>query len=251
MELLPGRDETLDPFLDGRIKVLQKRQGYRFSVDAVLLAEFIRIQKNEKAMDLGTGCGILPLILSQTTEGSTFVGVEIQKDLAELARRNVLLNDLQNRISILHMDLRDLPAHYPPGSFHVVFSNPPYRRRRSGRMNPLMEKAIARHEVKTTLDDLISIASHLLGPKGRGYLIYPASRAVDLIAALRKYRLEPKRMRWVHPDLDQEARWVLVEAFKATGVELRVMAPLLLNPLSKQSVSSENPVSQISPRNFP
>lgn len=228
MDLLPGPDETLDTFLQGKVKVLQKRKGYRFSVDAVLLSEFIRLKRHEKAIDLGTGCGVLPLLLSVTTADATFVGVEIQKALAELARRNVMLNHLEGRISILHQDFRDLRTRFPPGSFDVVFSNPPYRRRFSGRTNPSMEKAIARHEIEGTLDDLVSIASYLLAPKGRCYLIYPASRAIDLMVTLRKHRLEPKRLRWIHPRAEQEARWLLVEARNAPGVELHVLSPLVL-----------------------
>jgi len=241
MELLPEPDETLDTFLDGKVKVLQKRQGYRFSVDAVLLSQFIRLRNRDKAIDLGTGCGILPLLLSQTTEGATFVGVEIQKDLVALAKRNVALNHLENRIAILHQDLRNLPTEFPPGTFNVAFSNPPYRRRFSGRTNPSMEKAIARHEIEATLDDLIWVTSFLLASKGRSYLIYPASRAIDLMVVLRKNQLEPKRVRWVHPRPDREARWVLVEALKASGVELHVIPPLFLRPEKPQGDVPRNP----------
>lgn len=241
MQLLPEPDETLDTFLDGKVKVLQKRQGYRFSVDAVLLGGFIRLRKGEKAIDLGTGCGILPLLLSQTTEGTTFVGVEIQKGLVELAKRNVALNHLENRITIVHQDLRNLSTEFPPGAFHVAFSNPPYRRRFSGRTNPSTEKAVARHEIEATLDDLISIISFLLASKGRCYLIYPASRAIDLMVLLRKNQLEPKRVRWVHPRPDREARWVLVEALKTSGVELHVIPPLFLRLEEPQGDAPRNP----------
>jgi len=228
MDLLPGPDETFDTFFDGKVQVLQKQRGYRFSVDAVLLSRFIRIGKNEKAIDLGTGCGILPLLLSQMTTVDSLVAIEIQKELADLAEKNVILNHLEDRISILHQDFRDLRNTFPAGSFDVAFSNPPYRKRFTGRTNPSIEKAIARHEIKATLDDLISIASYLLTSKGRCYLIYPASRAVDLMVTLRGKRLEPKRMQWVHPSRDEEAKFVLVEALKTTGVELKIMKPLIL-----------------------
>lgn len=229
MNLIPGPDETLDTFFDGKIQVLQKQRGYRFSVDAVLLSRFIRFRKNEKAIDLGTGCGIVPLLLSQMTRIAFIVGVEIQKELADLAKINVLLNHLEDRISILHQDFRGLPNTFPAGFFDLVFSNPPYRKHLTGRTNPSIERAIARHEIKGTLGDLISIASYLLPPKGRCCLIYPASRAADLMVSLRGKQLEPKRMQWVHPSLDEEARFVLVEAMKASGAELKVMKPLILN----------------------
>lgn len=224
----PSFDETLDTFFDGRLQILQKKKGYRFSLDAVLLSQFCRIRKKEKVIDLGTGCGILPLLLSQTTKAHSFVGVEIQKGLAELAKKNVLLNHLDDRVSILQEDFRALKTIFPPGSFHVVLSNPPYRRYRTGRVNPALEKALARHEVKGTLEDLISVASYLLPPKGRCYLIFPALRTVDLLAALRSERLEPKRLQFVYPHPQENAKFLLTESIRDSGVELRVMDPLIL-----------------------
>jgi tRNA1Val (adenine37-N6)-methyltransferase len=227
--LFPLPDETLDSFFNGTLKILQKKAGYRFSIDAVLLSQFVKIRRNEKAIDLGTGCGILPLILSQTTKTSSFVGVEIQKELAECAVKNVILNRLEDRISILHRDFRRLKTSFPPGSFDVVLSNPPYRKDRTGRVNPSQEKAIARHEIRGTLNDLVSVASYLLPHKGRGYLIFPASRTVDLLVTLRKWKLEPKRVQFVHPRIGESAKFVLVESIKSSGVGLNIVAPLILH----------------------
>jgi tRNA1Val (adenine37-N6)-methyltransferase len=229
----PAEDETLDTFFDGKLKILQKKKGYRFSVDTILLSQFVKIGKNERAIDLGTGCGILPLLLSHTTKTNSLTGVEIQKGLAELALKNVILNDLGGRVSILHKDLRELKDTFPPGSFDVVFSNPPYRKYRTGRVNPAIEKAIARHEIKGTIEDLISTASHLLPPKGRCYLIYSSSRVVDLLCTLRSKRLEPKRLQLVYPHCNRGAKFVLTEAIKASGVELKAMAPLILHGTEK------------------
>lgn len=225
---LPSLDETLVTFFDGRLQILQKKKGYRFSIDAVLLSQFCRIRKKEKVIDLGTGCGILPLLLSQTTKAHSFVGIEIQKGLAELAKKNVLLNHLDDRVSILQKDFRTLKKVFPPGSFDVVLSNPPYRRYETGRVNPALEKAIARHEIEGTLEDLISVASYLLPPKGRCYLIFPALRTVDLLAALRSQRLEPKRLQFVYPHPQEDAKFILTESIRESGVELRVMDPLIL-----------------------
>jgi len=222
-------DETLDTFFNGKLQILQKKSGYRFSIDAILLSQFIKIRKNEKAIDLGTGCGILPLLLSHTTKAHSFVAVEIQKELTELAKKNVLLNALGDRVSILYRDFRELKGIFPSGSFNVVFSNPPYRKYRTGRVNPTIEKAIARHEIKGTIEELISIASYLLPPKGRCYLIYPASRIVDLLLILRSNRLEPKRIQLVYPHFNEEAKFILIESIKASGVELKVMEPLILH----------------------
>jgi tRNA1Val (adenine37-N6)-methyltransferase len=229
MNLLPSPDETLDTFFNGKLQITQKKKGYRFSMDAVLLSQFIKIRKNERVMDLGTGCGILPLLLSHTTKAYSFVGVEIQKGLAECAEKNVVLNHLEDRISILMQDFRELKETFRPGSFDVVLSNPPYRKYRTGRINPSIEKAIARHEIKGTLEDLISIASYLLPHKGRCYMIFPALRTVDLLMALRDGQLEPKRLQFVHPRIGEEAKFILTESIKTSGVELKLMEPLILH----------------------
>jgi tRNA1Val (adenine37-N6)-methyltransferase len=229
MNLLPSPDETLDTFFNGKLKIIQKKKGYRFSIDAVLLSQFTKIRKNERVIDLGTGCGILPLLLSHTTKAHSFIGVEIQKGLAECAKKNVLLNHLEDRISILNQDFRELKRTFPPGSFDVVLSNPPYRKVRTGRINPSMEKAIARHEMKGTLEDLISIASYLLPHKGRCYVIFPTLRTVDLLVVLRVKKLEPKRLQFVYPHLGEEAKFLLGESIKASGVELKLMEPLILH----------------------
>jgi tRNA1Val (adenine37-N6)-methyltransferase len=235
MNLLPFTDETLDTFFNGKLHIIQKKKGYRFSVDAILLSEFVRIQKDERVIDLGTGCGILPLLLSHTTKAHSFVGVEIQKGLADCAKRNVVLNHLKDRISILRQDFRELKGTFPSGSFDVALSNPPYRKYRTGRINPSMEKAIARHEIEGTLEDLISIASYLLLPKGKFTMIFPASRTVDLFVALRDGGLEPKRLQFIHPRMGEEAEFILIESTKASGVELKIMPPLMLHESDKGS----------------
>ena len=229
MKPLPLLDETLETFGENKLQILQRKRGYRFSADAILLSEFVRIRKNEKVIDLGTGCGILPLLLSQTTKVCSFLGIEVQKSLSDLAERNVMLNHFEHRITILHEDYRTLPRIFPAGSFHVVVSNPPYRKFRSGRVNPTEERAIARHEMYGAMDDLVSVAAFLLPPKGRFYFIFPASRAVDAIASLRRNMLEPKRIRFVHSYAGAGAKFILVESMKDSGVELKIMAPLILH----------------------
>ncbi len=228
MNLLPSADETLEPFFNGKLQIIQKKKGYRFSVDPVLLSQFVRIRKNERVIDLGAGCGILPLLLSRSTKARSFVGVEIQKGLTECAEKNVVLNHLEDRISILNQDFRELRSIFPSGSFDVALSNPPYREYRTGMINPSTEKAIARHEIKGKLEDVISIASYLLRPKGRCYLIFPALRTVDLFVSLRNGNLEPKRIQFVHPRMGEEAKFILIESVKASGVELEITNPLFL-----------------------
>ena len=240
MNLLPSFDEKLETFFNGKLQIIQKKNGYRFSVDAILLSRFVRIRKNERVIDLGTGCGILPLLLSQTAKAHSYVGVEIQKGLVECAKRNVALNHLEDRILILKKDFRELKRIFPPGSFDVALSNPPYREYRTGRINPSMEKATARHEIKGRLEDLISIASYLLPQKGRCYLIFPALRTVDLFVALRGGKLEPKRIQLVHPRMGEEAKFILAESLKASGVELKIMKPLTLDEPSPNASGQKN-----------
>jgi tRNA1Val (adenine37-N6)-methyltransferase len=223
-------DEVLDTFADGDLQIIQKKRGYRFSVDAVLLSRFIRLRKNERVIDLGTGCGILPLLLSQVHRNCSFVGVEIQKDLVECAQKNVGLNRCEDRISVIHQDFRSLAKTFPPGSFDVVLSNPPYRKYRSGRVNPTEEKAFARHEISGTIEELVSVASFLLPAKGRCYLIFPAPRTIDLLVALRKKNLEPKKLQFVYPKEGHPAKFILVESIKESGAELALLPPLILDP---------------------
>lgn len=236
MDIPLSDDETLDTFFNGKLKIIQKKKGYRFSIDALLISEFVRLRKGERVIDLGTGCGILPLLLSQIGKAKSFVGVEIQEDLAECARKNVRLNHLESLISILHQDFRELKSIFPSGSFDVVISNPPYWKNRTGRLNPSIQKAIARHELKGTLEDLISIASYLLKHKGRIYLIFTAQRVVDLLVALRKENIEPKQLQLVYPHPKEEAKFVLVEAVKSSGIELKILPPLILEPNCHRSL---------------
>ncbi len=219
-------DETLDKLLSGKLKIIQKKKGYRFSLDALLLTDFIRISPGDEIIDLGTGSGVIPLILAKRSKAKRVIGVEIQRELAEMALRNVQLNNLEDKIAILHRDLRKLPGELPAGSFDLVLSNPPYRTSSSGRLNPDQEKAIARHELTCSLGELLKVAGYLAKSKGRVALVYSATRLVDLMEGLRKERLEPKRLRLIHPDSDTKAKLILIEAIKGGKVELEVMSPL-------------------------
>jgi tRNA1Val (adenine37-N6)-methyltransferase len=220
-----GPGERVDPFLDGRLQVIQSRAGYRFSIDALLLADFVTIKKGDRVLDLGTGCGIIALLLLRSRGAARVVGLEIQKALASQASRNARLNGLQDRMPVVRGDLRRPPLEH--GSFHAVVCNPPYRRARSGRINPDRERAVARHEILASLDDILRSARLLLGGKGRLALIYPAERLTDLLVRLRGLGLEPKRLQLVHPDLDAGAGLALVEAAREGRPGVTVLPPIL------------------------
>ena len=230
MKKLPRNDsgETQDALFEGRLKVLQKKCGYRFSIDAFLLARFAKPRPMDRIIDLGTGCGIIPLILTFRHKVKKVIGVEMQPSLADLARRNVALNRLSARIKIWEKDLKSLEGKNGRGTFDLVLSNPPYRKVGAGRVNPRLEKAVARHEITATLEDVIRTAGDLLKEKGRLIMIYPASRAADLIEQMRKFHLEPKRLQFVHSHPRDEARLLLLEGLKEGRAQVRVLPPLFL-----------------------
>ena len=224
--LLP--DETLDTMFQGKLKVIQKKDGYRFSVDAVILGRLAQVSSEDRVIDLGTGCGIIPLILAATTQVKEIVGVEIQEELAELARRNAALNGCDGIIHIVKEDLKNLPVLYESGAFDFILSNPPFRKRATGRINPQEQKSIARHEIAISLQDVLTVARFLLKKQGKFFVIYPAFRLVDLFYEMRKNGLEPKTLQCVHSRVDTPARMVLVEGVKGGGVELQVKEPLVI-----------------------
>jgi tRNA1Val (adenine37-N6)-methyltransferase len=220
--------ETLDALFRGRLRILQKRHGYRFSIDAPLLAHFAEPGPRDRIIDLGTGCGIIPLILTFRRKTSRVIGVEIQPSLADLARRTAALNRSASRIKIWEKDLKDLNTKRLQGAFDLVLSNPPYRKVGSGRINPRQEKALARHEIMATLEDVLRIARHLLKDKGRLAMIYPASRTADLLKGMAGFHLEPKRLQFVHSHEKDEARLVLVEALKEGRPQIKILPPYFL-----------------------
>lgn len=222
VELLPG--ESIDEFMDGRLKLIQSKTGYRFSIDAILLSQFVTIKRGDRIVDLGTGCGIIPLILLLTKPvGHTF-GLEIQKDLADQAARNTVLNGYENRMGVILGDIKHPP--FTPSSADVVTCNPPYRPKNSGRINPDLQRAIARHEMLASLDDILNAATRTLRTKGRLAMIYPAVRLVEVLVRMRGFNLEPKRIRVVYPGMESEAKLALIEASLGGRRGLKVLPPL-------------------------
>jgi tRNA1Val (adenine37-N6)-methyltransferase len=222
----PHRNETLDTIKD--VKLFQAKDGYRFSVDAILLENFISTGKLRSGIELGCGSGVISILLAKRMKEVNLTAVEIQKSLAERARRNIQLNGLDDRVAILSKDLRELKTVYETNSFDFVFSNPPFRKPRTGRISSDEERAVARHEIKMTVSDLVSAAAYLLKHSGRFFLIYHPFRLTELITQLRDSRLEPKRMRFVHSMKGEEAKMVLIEAAKGAGVWLKIDPPLFL-----------------------
>jgi len=221
-------DLTTDTFFKGRLKIKQARTGYRFSIDAVLLAHYVNPRPADTILDLGTGCGIIPLMLAFRHPDVTLYGIEIQASLADLASVNVVANGLENRITILQQDLKNLVPGTLSHRVNTVVCNPPFRKVNSGRLNPHEQRAIARHEIMATLPDVIAAASHMLSLGGRFVIIYAVERLADMLVCMRAAQIEPKRMRMVHSNNGREAKLFLVEGVKGANPGLIIDAPLII-----------------------
>jgi len=217
---------TLDSIKN--IKLFQPERGYRFSVDALLLEDFISAKRLCNGVELGAGSGIISVLLAKRLKNTKIIAVEIQESLAESAKRNVKLNNLEHRIEILFEDIKKLKKRFPSNKFDFVFSNPPFRKTKSGLLSTDKERAVARHEIKISLPEIINTASYLLKNTGRLYLIYHPFRLIELIGLLQKARLEPKRMRFVHSRIGEEAKMVLIEAVKDSGAWLKIETPFYI-----------------------
>jgi len=223
IDLLP--DESVDDFMDGRLRLIQSKAGYRFSIDAILLSEFVTIKKGDTVVDLGTGCGIIPLVLLLTRSVRYAVGLEIQGYLAGQSGRNAMINGFSGYMGVIRADIRQPPLR--PGSADAVVCNPPYRKKESGRINPDQQRAIARHEIRASLEDILDAARHILRGKGRLAMIYPVERLVDLMSRMRQHNLEPKRMRIIYPEMGSEAKLAMIEATLGGRSGLKILPPLL------------------------
>lgn len=221
-------EETLDEILNGLVCVYQKKRGYRFSIDALLLAHFVCLKSRGKAIDLGTGSAVVPLILAHRFPNVIWTGLEIQTEMAELAIKNVQHNNLEERIAIVHGDARKVKNIFPAHSFDAATCNPPYRKINSGRINPGEEKAIARHEIHGSLKDFLHAAKYLLKPGGKFFAIYPARRLVELVYLFRANSMEPKRMKFVFTSEKSDAVFVLAEGRYGSREELKIEPALFI-----------------------
>lgn len=222
-----GKEVTTDDLQNGYY-IYQPADGFRFGVDAVLLSEFSRIKPGESVLDMGTGTGIIPILLAAKTKGKHFTGLEIQEFSAAVARESVLLNKLEERIDIVNGDIKEASKLFGNESFNVIVSNPPYMIADHGLRNDVDEKYIARHEALCTFDDIAREASRVLISKGRFYLIHRPFRLAELFMTLKKYKLEPKRMRLVHSYVDKEPQMVLIEASKGGNSGIKIEKPLII-----------------------
>jgi len=219
-------ETTLDGIRD--IKVYQNKNGYRFSVDALLLCSFVNVKHADNIADLGTGSGIIGLLLAGKYSDAKILLVELQESLYNLAERNVLLNCMEDRVKVMLADIKDMRKTVLPMSYDLVVSNPPFRKPETGRLSPGNEKAVARHELRLKLEDLAATVSHLLKARGRFCMIFHPERLFEIIDTLRRTRLEPKRLRFVHNDIYATSKIALIEAVKDGQAGIKIEKPLFM-----------------------
>ena len=222
----PG--ERLDDLERNGLKIIQDPSRFCFGMDAVLLSGFARVKPGESVMDLGTGNGIIPVLLSARTEGSHFTGLEIQPENVDIANRSITYNGIGERVAVVEGDIREASESFGRSVFDVVTCNPPYMLNAHGLKNPDSAKAIARHEILCTLDDVLRESAALLKPNGRFYMVHRPFRLAEIICGLKSYKLEPKRMRLVYPFVDKEPNMVLIEAVLGGKPRITVEKPLIV-----------------------
>lgn len=221
-------NERIDDLQRNGYKIIQNPSKFCFGMDAVLLSGFAQVKKDERALDLGTGTGIIPLLLSAKTEGIHFTGLEIQEESADMARRSVALNGLEEKIEIVTGDIKDASARFGASSFDVITTNPPYMIGDHGLKNDNEAKTIARHEILCDLEDVLRESSRILKTHGRFYMVHRPFRLAEILGKMSEYRLEPKRMRLVYPYIDKEPNMVLIEGLKDGRARMTVEKPLIV-----------------------
>lgn len=219
---------TSDSYFNGQIRIRQNQSGYRFSIDAVLLAYYARPHPGDRVLDLGTGCGIIPLIMAYRNPTIIVYGIEVQKELSELANFNIKDNRMEERITIVCKDMKSLRSEMISGLVDLVVCNPPFRKSQAGRINPDYQRAVARHEIQATLSDVLVTARRMLRPAGRFVTIYTAERTAELLTQMRSDRIEPKIVRTIHSSRLSEAKLILVEGVKGGRPGTKIESPLIL-----------------------
>ena len=221
-------NERIDDLDVNGFRIIQNTFCFCFGMDAVLLANFVRVNPKAKGLDIGTGTGVVPLILTAKNRGAHWTGLEVQPNMADMASRSVKLNDAEDKISIVEGDVRNVRELFEPGQFGVITSNPPYMKPNSGLQSGSETINISRAEIMATLEDVVSAASYLLKTSGTFAMVHRPSRLPEIMDILLKYRLEPKRMQLVQPTVDKEANLVLIECVKEAGKELRLLPTLIV-----------------------
>ena len=228
MEIILKDNERLDGLQRNGYQIIQNPEKFCFGMDAVLLSGFAKVKPGGKVLDLGTGTGIIPILMEAKTPAAHLTGLEIQEESADMARRSVQLNGLSEKIDIVTGDIKEADKLFKSASFDVITSNPPYMIGEHGLQNPDAPKAIARHEVLCTLEDVVSQAAKLLKTGGHFFMVHRPFRLAEIISVMIKYKLEPKRMQLVYPFVDKEPNMVLIEGVRGGKSRMTVEKPLII-----------------------
>ena len=220
--------ERLDDLQRNGLKIIQDPERFCFGMDAVLLSGFANAKEGDRVLDLGTGTGIIPILMSAKTGARELIGLEIQEESADMARRSVRLNDLEDKVKIVQGDIKEAGQIFDAASFDVVTSNPPYMINSHGLQNPDAPKAIARHEVCCSLEDVVAAAARCLKSGGKFYMVHRPFRLAEIMVVMHEYKLEPKRMQLVYPFVDKEPSMVLIEGARGGKSRITVEKPLII-----------------------
>lgn len=220
-------NERIDDLEFKGLKIIQNKDGFCFGIDSILLSDFAKeIKKESKVIDLGTGTGIIGILLCMKTELSKIIGVEIQKEVYDMAKRSIKLNNLENKFEIINENIKNLENIIETGTFDAVVTNPPYKKIGTGLTNENEKKLISRHEITANLEDFIKVSYRMLKDKGTLYMVHRPDRMVDIIELLRKYKLEPKKIKFVYPNANKDANLILLKAVKNANPFLKIEKPL-------------------------
>ncbi len=228
MEIVLRENERIDDLQFKGLKIIQNTKKFCFGMDAVLLSHFADVRKGDRVVDLGTGTGIIPILLAGRNEVDRVYGIEIQSEMAEMAQRSVKLNHLEDKIKIIEADLKEAPAYLGKGKFDLVICNPPYKKLGSGLLNPHDSKAIARHELLCSLQDVLEAAGKLLVNGGRFAMVHQTDRLVEILYGMREVKLEPKRIRLIHPSAEKPPNLMLIEGVRNGKPHLKWMPSLFV-----------------------
>lgn len=227
-------NERIDELHRNGYIIIQDTKRFCFGMDAVLLSSFATAKKGDKVFDIGTGTGIIPILMEAKTQANEFFAIDIQEESVDMAKRSISLNNLEEKIKVYHLDIKNVFDKFEKNTFNVVTSNPPYMNMGGGILNDFSPKAIARHEILCNLDDILKGASGLLKPKGKFYMVHRPNRLADIIEGFRKYKLEPKTIRFVQPYENKEPNMVLIEAVKNGGAMLKILPNLIVYNENKE-----------------
>ena len=222
-------NERIDDLEFKDLKIIQNKDGFKFGIDSILLSDFSKnIKNNSTVLDIGTGTGIISILLSSKTNAKKIIGIEVQEEVADMARRSVKLNNLENKINIINDNINNVEKYLKKNSIDVVVTNPPYQKNNTGLKSENKKNLISRHEVECTLEDIISKSYNVLKDKGEFYMVHRPERLVDILYLMRKLKIEPKELQFIYPKYKEKANLILIKGVKNANEFLKIKNPLII-----------------------